>query len=97
MYRITERTRAKATELGLDVKPSRKKGWKMDVYRKGFIVASVGKVDELDYVTALEMEDEGKLRKGTAEKWREYYTLKNMCQELIYGTPIYYEYNLLWC
>jgi hypothetical protein len=79
------------------VKPSKKKGFKMDVYRNGFLVSSVGKVDELDYATALEMEQEGKLRKGTAEKWREYYVIKHMCQEIFYGTILYYEYNLLWC
>lgn len=96
MYRITERTRQKANELGLEVKPSKKKNWKLDVYRKGFMVASVGKVDEFDYATALEMEVEGSLRKGSAEKWRQVYILKNMCQEVIYGTHSYYEYNLLW-
>ena len=96
MYRITERTRQKARELGLEVKPSRKKGFKMDVFRNGFLISTVGKVDELDYATALEMEAEGKLRKGTADRWREIYTLKNMCQELLFGTILYYEYNLLW-
>lgn len=96
MYRITERTRQIANELGLTVKPSKRKTTKMDVYRNDFLVASVGKVDELDYATALEMEAEGKLRQGTAQKWREFYIVKNMCQEVLYGTPSYYEFNLLW-
>lgn len=42
MYQITDYTKDKAKQAGLTVKPSKRKGKKIDVYQNGNYLASVG-------------------------------------------------------
>jgi len=51
MYQITAYTRRKAKEIGVEVKPSRRKNKKLDVFRDGEKIASIGDTRYLDYPT----------------------------------------------
>jgi hypothetical protein len=69
MYEITEYTKKRAKELGVVVKPSRKKGKKIDVIKNGEVIASVGGKGYSDYPTY--MKNDGK--KVADERRRLYY------------------------
>jgi len=49
MYDITPYTKAKAKAMGLQVRPSTRKGKKIDVYRDGDYIDSVGQLNAMDY------------------------------------------------
>jgi len=51
MYKITEYTKARAKELNVTVKPSSNKFKKIDVYKNGIKIASVGAIGYMDYPT----------------------------------------------
>lgn len=59
-YKILPYTLKQAKSIGVDVKPSTKAGKKIDVYKDGKLVASVGAIGYLDYPSYL------------AEKGKEY-------------------------
>jgi hypothetical protein len=58
-YRIKRYTFEQAKKLGVEVKPSKVKGKKIDVFKNGEKVASVGALGMNDYPTYLEKEKEG--------------------------------------
>lgn len=49
MYDITPYTKAKAKAMGLQVRPSTRKGKKIDVYRDGDYIDSIGQLGAMDY------------------------------------------------
>lgn len=49
MYQITDYTKDKAKRAGLTVKPSKRKGKKIDVYQHGDYLASVGASNYSDF------------------------------------------------
>lgn len=49
LYEITDYTKDKAKQAGLTVKPSKKKGKKIDVYQNGDYLASVGGAGYSDF------------------------------------------------
>ena len=51
MYHITEYTRKQAKRLNVTVKPSSNPLKKIDVYKKGVLIASVGAIGYKDYPT----------------------------------------------
>ena len=57
-YTITPHTKRQARRLGVEVKPSRREGKKIDVYRDGHRIGSVGAKNFSDYGTYLK--EEGK-------------------------------------
>jgi hypothetical protein len=72
MYEITPYTKTRAKQIGLEVRPSTKKGRKIDVYKDGKYVASVGALSYSDYPTYLR--EEGK---AVAEERRRLYHLRH--------------------
>ena len=54
MYVIKPYTRKRARELGVEVRVSTRKGKKIDVYKDGVRLASIGAADMGDYPTYLE-------------------------------------------
>jgi hypothetical protein len=68
MYAITQYTKDRAKELGVTVKPSSNPKKKIDVYKDGVFVYSIGAIGYSDYPTYLN-------EKGReyAEKRRELY------------------------
>ena len=51
MYSITNYTRERARKIGVTVKPSTSKDKKIDVFKKGEKIASVGAIGYMDYPT----------------------------------------------
>ena len=51
MYNITDYSYAKAAELGLTIKPSTRKGKKIDVYKDDDYLVSIGSIKNFDYPT----------------------------------------------
>lgn len=68
MYQITEYSKKKAKELGVEIKPSTHKNKKIDVYKNGKFIHSIGDVRYLDFPTFLKKEG-----KKEAEKHRVAY------------------------
>lgn len=51
MYTITDYTKRRAKELGLTVAVSKKKGKKLDVFKEGELIASIGDTRYKDFPT----------------------------------------------
>ena len=96
MYTIRAYTRARAKKLGVTVKLSTRKFKKLDVFKNGEKVASVGDVRYKDYPTYLAEERSGKHPKGYADKRRKAYKTRHKSDRHRRGTPGWYADQLLW-
>jgi hypothetical protein len=90
-YTITNYTRTQARKLGVSVKPSKNKKKKLDVFKGGKKVASVGAIGYKDYPTFLKTEGKEK-----ANKRRAAYKKRHAKHRNIRGTNSYYADKLLW-
>lgn len=90
-YRITEYTKEKAKELGVTVRRSSNPQKKMDVFKDGKKVASVGGAGYKDFPTYLR-EDGAKI----AEEKRRLYKLRHEKDRKVVGSPGWYAWRLLW-
>lgn len=72
VYEIQPYILKKAKQLGLQVKPSNKSGKKIDVYKQGDLIASIGATGYGDFPTYMK-------QKGTeyANKRRELYKMRH--------------------
>lgn len=95
-YSITRYTYQQARKLGVEVKPSKVKGKKIDVFKKGEKVASVGAIGYNDYPTFMRLEREGKVPKGTAVARRKAYKQRHENDRHKRGSAGYYADKLLW-
>lgn len=78
MYKIKPYTKQKARNIGVMVKPSTRKGKKIDVYTlDGVKIASVGAEGYKDYPTYLQLESKGKIPAGTARKKQKQYKARH--------------------
>jgi hypothetical protein len=94
-YKIFTYTKNQAKTRGLTVKVSKNKGKKIDVFKNGQKVASVGAIGYNDYPTYLALEKDGKVPKGTASKKRKAYKKRHIYRNRL-GTPAWYADKLLW-
>lgn len=90
-YRITSYTKAQAKKLGVTVKPSSVNGKKIDVFKKGKKVASVGALGMGDYPTYMRTHGE-----EYAKVRRRLYKKRHEKDRHIRGTKGYYADKLLW-
>jgi hypothetical protein len=90
MYRIKPYSYKQANRLGVKIRPSSKVGKKIDVFKNGVKIATIGQRGYLDYPTYLE-----KYGVLIANKRRKLYHLRHR-QNKIFGTPGYYAAKLLW-
>jgi len=90
-YSITRYTYQKAKELGVTVKPSTVKGKKIDVFKGGKKVASVGALGYGDYPTFLK-----KFGKEFADRRRKAYKFRHEKDRHVRGSNGWYADNLLW-
>lgn len=99
-YKITPYTFSQAKKLGVVVKPSKVVGKKLDVFKnvKGELtkVATVGALGYADYPTFKNLESNGKVPTGTAEKRRKAYKTRHQKDRTIRGTNGWYADKLLW-
>jgi len=96
MYKVTAYTKKRAKALNVEVRPSKAKGKKLDVFSKGKKVASVGAIGYQDYPTMLEKESKSKLPKGTAKKRQKLYKKRHQNNRTKVRTNGYYADKLLW-
>jgi len=90
-YRISNYTRSKARALGVTVKPSSRKGKKIDVYKSGKKVASIGAAGMNDYPTYIRSKG-----RQYANKRRMLYRKRHHKELNATGTPGFYAAKLLW-
>jgi hypothetical protein len=90
-YNITSYTKVQARKYGLTVKPSKVKGKKIDVFKGGKKVASVGAIGYNDFPT-------WKKKKGKkyADERRKAYKSRHSSNRTKRGTPGWYADKLLW-
>jgi hypothetical protein len=95
-YRITDYTKNQAKKIGVSVKPSKVQGKKIDVFKDGKKVASVGALGMNDYPTYKQKESKGIVEKGTAEKRRKLYKQRHEKDRHVKGSKGFYADKLLW-
>jgi hypothetical protein len=91
MYDILPYTKTQAKKLGVEVKPSTRKGKKIDVFREGNKIASIGALDMGDYPTY--QKTQGKV---FADKRRELYKIRHKKDSGKKDSPGYFADRLLW-
>jgi hypothetical protein len=91
LYKITKYTKDKAKKYGLTVKTSKVKGKKIDVFKNGEKVASVGAIGYGDYSTFIK-------EKGLeyANGRRHLYKIRHKKDRNVRGTAGWYADKLLW-
>lgn len=96
MYRILTEQRQAAKRLGVTIRPSTLKSKKIDVYKNGFKIASIGDIRYYDYWIYKRLEKQRQVEPGTAEQRRELYKIRNAQDCAAKGTPGYYACKILW-
>lgn len=92
MYLILPYTKKRAKLLKVIIKPSIKKGKKIDVFdKKGNFLVSIGSYGSLDYAYYLYY-----LGIEKAEERKRLYKIRHEKDRLIKGSPGYYSDQLLW-
>jgi hypothetical protein len=90
-YTITNYTRTQAKKLGVIVKRATNKKKKIDVFKNGKKIASVGAISYSDYPTYIKTKG-----KEFANKRRVAYKKRHQKYRNIKGTNSYYADKLLW-
>jgi hypothetical protein len=90
-YSISNYTKSQARKLGVEVRRSTSKGKKIDVFKNGKKIASIGALGYKDYPSF--MKSHGK---SYAEKRRSAYKKRHSKDRKRKGTPGYYADRLLW-
>lgn len=91
MYVIQPLVLKNAKRIGVTVQSSTAKNKKLDVFKNGILVASVGDTRYLDYPSYLK--DEGK---SIADQRKRLYKIRHNKTRNVLGTPSYYADQLLW-
>ena len=91
MYRIKKLQYKTAKALGVEIKPSTKKGKKIDVFKNGKKVASIGAKGYNDYATYIE-------KKGInyANVRKKLYKIRHQKDRMVVGSAGYYADKILW-
>ncbi len=95
-YKILPYSFRKAKELGVVIKPSSNPLKKIDVFKDGKKVASVGARGMKDYPTYMDLEKKGYYPKGHANKRRKLYKERHEKDRHIKGSNGYYADKILW-
>lgn len=91
MYQITKYTRDRARDLGVTVKHSTNPSKKIDVFKNGQKIASVGAMGYGDYPTFMRTRG-----KEYADEKRRLYKQRHSKDRNVPGTNGYYADKLLW-
>ena len=90
MYKITEYSKQKASQLAVQIKPSSNPKKKLDVFKNKNKIASIGDIKSKDYPTYL------KENKALAEERRRLYKLRHNKDRKVIGSNGYYADRILW-
>tara|TARA_R110000868_G_C10786077_1_gene755898 strand:+ start:451 stop:729 length:279 start_codon:yes stop_codon:yes gene_type:complete len=90
-YKITSYTKDKANKLGVIVKPSKVKDKKIDVFKSGKKIATIGAKGYNDYPTYLKTKG-----KEYADERRRLYKIRHNKDRLVKDSNGYYADRLLW-
>ena len=90
-YTITEYSKKKAEKLGVTIKPRTRKNKKIDVFKDGKKIASIGALGYSDFPTYTKT-------KGLkfAKERRRLYKIRHEKNRKKKGTPSYYADQILW-
>jgi len=91
MYQITKYTRDRARELGVTVKHSTNPAKKIDVFKNGEKIASIGAMGYGDYPTFMRLKG-----KEYADKKRRLYKQRHSKDRSVIGSNGFYADRLLW-
>jgi len=91
MYEISQATRKKARELGVEVKPSKMKNKKIDIYKDGLKLYSIGDLRYGDYHTY--MRESGQ---SVANERRRLYKLRHERTRNVKNSKSWWADQLLW-
>tara|TARA_E500000305_G_scaffold65974_1_gene52477 strand:- start:940 stop:1215 length:276 start_codon:yes stop_codon:yes gene_type:complete len=91
MYKISEYTKKQAKKLNVKVKPSKVANKKIDVFKDGKLIASVGDKRYNDYPTYIKTRG-----KVYADDRRKLYKIRHEKHRHKKGTASYYADKLLW-
>ena len=91
MYAITQYSRDQAKKLGVTIKPSTNKGKKIDVFKDGEKLASVGALGMSDYPTYMKTKGQ-----AYADERRRLYRIRHGKTMDKVGSPSYYAARILW-
>lgn len=90
-YRVTQYTRERAAEIGVSVRASTRTGKKIDVFRDGRLVASVGGAGYSDYPTYMQTHS-----KSYADERRRAFYARHAKSIAVVRSPAWYAAKLLW-
>jgi hypothetical protein len=91
MYKITSRQKDNADKLGVTIKPSTNKGKKIDVFKNGVKIASIGAIGYKDY--SIHLAENGLTY---ANERRRLYRIRHQNDRTKIGTAGYYADKILW-
>jgi hypothetical protein len=95
-YRILPYSIEQANKLGVEIKPSTNRLKKIDVFKDGKKVATIGALGMNDYPTYLEKEKKGNFPKGYANQRRRLYKQRHKKDRHIKNTNGWYADKILW-
>lgn len=95
-YKIFPYSFGQAKKINVIIKPSSNILKKIDVFKNGKKVASIGANGMKDYPTFLDLEKRGLLEKGYAKKRRELYKTRHQEDRKIIGSAGWYADKILW-
>jgi hypothetical protein len=90
MYKIKQYSKDKAKQLGVQIKPSTNPKKKLDVFKEGIKVASIGDLKYKDYPTYLQE------NKQLAEERRRLYKIRHKNDINKLNSSGYYANRILW-
>ena len=90
-YTITEYSRSNAKKLGVEIKPSTNAKKKIDVYKDGKKIASIGASGYSDYSTYIKTKG-----KKYADERRRLYKIRHAKTMNIAGSNSFYASRILW-
>lgn len=95
-YKIFPYSLEQAKKINVVIKPSTNSLKKIDVFKNGIKVASIGAKGMNDYPTYMQLEKQGTIEKGHAKKRRELYKKRHEKDRKITGSAGWYADKILW-
>lgn len=91
MYEITNYSKVQAKKLGVEIKPSKNKNKKIDVYKEDKKIASIGSLGMNDYGIYLKTKG-----KEYADERRRLYKLRHAKTSQVKDSPSFFSSKILW-